>query len=204
MPPDLPTLLAFDTSAAHCAVALLSGGVIVAHKAEEMGKGQAERLMPMIEEVLGEAGKGWSDLDAIGVGVGPGNFTGVRISVAAARGIALGLGKPAIGVTTFEALASGQPGAIRVTLDGRRNQIFWQDFQDGAAISDPVMTDIYEASTDAEMIGFLGDGAVNPDPAVIAQIAAGRIGTDQPRPKPLYLRSADAALPSEPPVVILS
>ncbi len=203
MPPDQPTVLAFDTSTAHCAVALLSGGKIVSHMVEEMGKGQAERLMPMIEDVLAEASNDWGDLDAIGVGVGPGNFTGVRISVAAARGMALGLGKPAIGVTTFEALAHGQSGAIRVTLDGRRNQIFWQDFVDGNAVGDPAMTDIYEASTDADMIGFLGDGVVIPDPAVIAKIAAARVGSVQSRPKPLYLRSADAALPSEPPVVIL-
>ncbi len=168
-----------------------------------MGKGQAERLLPMIHEVLAEAGVSWDELDGIGVGIGPGNFTGVRISVAAARGIALGLGKPAIGVSAFEALAFAKTGAIRVTLDGRRNQIFWQDFHDGIAIDDPVMTDIYEASTDADMVGYLGDGTVAPDPATIAKIAAARIGMDLGRPKPLYLRQADAALPSEAPVVIL-
>ena len=64
-----------------------------------MAKGQAERLMPMLEELLAEAGIAWRIFAPLAVGTGPGNFTGVRISVAAARGLALGLGIPAIGVT---------------------------------------------------------------------------------------------------------
>ena len=204
MPPDTPLILAFDTSTAHCAVALLSGEAVLSQKIEEMGKGQAERLMPLIEETLAEGGVTFSDLDAIGVGIGPGNFTGVRISVSAARGIALGLGKPAVGLTLFDALAYGTTGQVRVTLDGRRNQIFWQDFDDGVAVSEPTMTDIYESTTDRDLIGFLGDGKVSADPVVIATLTAQRFRTPQPRPAPLYLRSADAALPAEPPVVILS
>ena len=70
-----------------------------------MEKGQAERLMPLISELLAEAGVVLADVTAIAVGTGPGNFTGVRIAVAAARGLALGLGVPAIGVTRLEALA---------------------------------------------------------------------------------------------------
>lgn len=204
MPPNPPLILAFDTSTAHCAVALLSGDDILVRKVEEMGKGQAERLTPLIEEVLAETGVNWTKLDAIGVGVGPGNFTGVRISVSTARGIALGLGKAAIGVTLFDALAFGTSGQVRVTLDGRRNQIFWQDFDNGDPVGEPEMTDIYEATTDREMIGFLGDGNVSADPSVIAKLTAQRFRMPQPRPAPLYLRSADAALPAEPPVVILS
>jgi tRNA threonylcarbamoyladenosine biosynthesis protein TsaB len=104
---DRPLILAFDTSAAHCAAALLSGGRVRARREEAMAKGQAERLMPMLEEVLDEAGVAWAGLDAVAVCVGPGNFTGLRLSVAAARGLALSLGKPAVGVTRFEALAEG-------------------------------------------------------------------------------------------------
>ena len=96
-------IVAFDTSAAHCAAALLSGDRVLAARAEEMGRGQAERLMPLLEEMLADAGAAWRDLARIGVGVGPGNFTGIRISVSAARGLALALGVPAIGVTTFDA-----------------------------------------------------------------------------------------------------
>ncbi len=74
-----------------------------------MKRGQAERLMPLLEEVLAEAGCGWDELDAVGVGVGPGNFTGIRISVSAARGLALGLGVPAVGVSMFELYGGGDP-----------------------------------------------------------------------------------------------
>ncbi|PKP74508.1 MAG: tRNA (adenosine(37)-N6)-threonylcarbamoyltransferase complex dimerization subunit type 1 TsaB, partial [Alphaproteobacteria bacterium HGW-Alphaproteobacteria-6] len=105
MPPDA-LVLGFDTSAAHCAAALLRGDRILAARAEAMGRGQAERLMPMLEEMLAGAGAGWRDLAAIGVGTGPGNFTGVRISVAAARGLAVALAIPAIGISGFEAGAA--------------------------------------------------------------------------------------------------
>ena len=68
-----------------------------------MAKGQAERLMGLLEEVLAAQKTTWQDLSAIAVGVGPGNFTGIRIGVSAARGLALGLGIPAYGVTGFDA-----------------------------------------------------------------------------------------------------
>ena len=110
MPPS-PTVLAFDTSAAHCAAALLSDGQIV-QRVDEMARGQAEHLMPMLEEMLSHSDLTWRDLDAIGVGIGPGNFTGIRISVSAARGLALGLGKPAIGVSTLEAQTLGLTGTV--------------------------------------------------------------------------------------------
>src|SRR6056297_2365432 len=77
-------ILAFDTSAAHCAAAIVSGDTILARRDEEMARGQAERLMPLLAELLAEAGLAWSDLAALGVGTGPGNFTGIRIAVAAA------------------------------------------------------------------------------------------------------------------------
>ncbi|MEC9312383.1 MAG: tRNA (adenosine(37)-N6)-threonylcarbamoyltransferase complex dimerization subunit type 1 TsaB, partial [Pseudomonadota bacterium] len=75
-----PLVLGFDTSAAHCAAALLRGDTVVAEALEPMTRGQAERLMPLLEEVLATGGATWADLDAIGVGVGPGNFTGIRIA----------------------------------------------------------------------------------------------------------------------------
>ena len=90
--PDAPLILAFDTSAAHCAAALLSGGQLVGSVHEAMQRGQAESLMGICEALLQQHDVTYRDLTAIGVGVGPGNFTGVRISVSAARGLALGGG----------------------------------------------------------------------------------------------------------------
>lgn len=91
-----PLLLAFDTSAAHCAAVLVRGGRILAARVEAMDRGQAERLLPLLEDLLSEAGFGWPDLDGLAVVTGPGNFTGLRIAVAAARGLALGLDRKSV------------------------------------------------------------------------------------------------------------
>ncbi|MDO8881744.1 MAG: tRNA (adenosine(37)-N6)-threonylcarbamoyltransferase complex dimerization subunit type 1 TsaB [Pseudotabrizicola sp.] len=207
MPPE--TILAFDTSAAHCAAALLlPDGRCLIH-IEDMAKGQAERLIPLLEEVLAEAGIGWHDLAAIGVGTGPGNFTGVRISVAAARGLALSLGVPAIGVTRFEALAHGLPRPLTVVEDARRDEVYAQHF--GADGPEParlqpragfVRTGPVTGSAAAD---FNAEAVPQPMPLVeaIARITATRLASPQPRPAPFYLRGADAAPPSDPPPVIL-
>jgi len=208
--PAEPITLAFDTSAAHCAAALLRGSDVLAARVEEMGKGQVERLMPLLEELLAEAGLGWSDLSVIGVGIGPGNFTGVRISVSAARGLALGLGIPAIGVSTLEALAEGAPRPVAVVLDARRGEAYAQSFTAEGA-EPPRLATVETLAADlagTPVIGLSLPGcpaavATLPLAVAIAQIAARRAGTPQPRPAPLYLRGADAAPPADPPPVIL-
>ena len=202
MPPDLP-LLAFDTSAAHCAAALLLPDGRVIGRDEPMQKGQAERLVPMLEEVLAEAGIGWRDLRRIAVGVGPGNFTGVRISVATARGLALALGIPALGVTRLEALAQGLPRLLRVIEDARQGLVYAQDLPDGAAR-------LLRREDLPPFAGPVTGSAAGPDalpPALpvaesIARIAARR--STGPAPAPFYLKGADAAPPSDPPPVILT
>ena len=201
MPPE--AILAFDTSAAHCAAALLSGGRVFL-KTEAMDKGQAERLLPLLEELLAKAGLGWHDLAGLGVGTGPGNFTGVRISVAAARGLALGLGIPAIGVTRLEALAHGLPRPVTVAEDARRDEVYLQTFAaDGPG---PATLAPASAVPTGSLTGSAAPGglpAAMPLAQAIAEIAASRLGTAQPRPAPFYLRGADAAPPSDPPPVIL-
>ncbi len=196
-------LLAFDTSAAHCAAAVLCGDRIVAARVEAMEKGQAERLIPMLEDVLAEAGLVWADLTALGVGTGPGNFTGVRIAVAAARGLALSLGIPAIGVTRLDALAHGLPRPLWVVEDARRGEVYARryDSTDSAA----VLTRLDALTLDAPVAGnALPDAFVSlPIAEGIARVAALRCATPQPRPAPFYLRGADAAPPSDPPPVIL-
>ena len=138
-----PRILAFDSSGSHCAAALLTGGRIVAARHEEMGRGQAERLFPMLEEVLAEAGAVWNELDAIGVGVGPGNFTGIRIAVSAARGLSLALGIPAVGVSSFEALrgdtwyASKDPMIVSLAPSRTKSGALLQYFEDGVAVASP-------------------------------------------------------------------
>ena len=125
VPLESGIILAFDTSAAHCAAAVLSGDRVIT-RVEPMAKGQAERLVPMLDEVLAEAGVSWGDLAAIGVGTGPGNFTGIRIAVALARGLALGLKVPAIGVTGFEAMAPAAKHPFWAVIDAPRDQSYVQ------------------------------------------------------------------------------
>lgn len=217
MPPD-PAILAFDTSAAHCAAALFLGDRPIEIRAEQTGRGQAERLMPMLEEMLTRAGLGWRDLALIGVGTGPGNFTGVRLSVAAARGLAMALGIPAIGVTALEARAFGLPRPVLVALEARRGQVYLQLFEadasSGPVLADPEALPAWAFGAEpvtgdagARLLPALGlSGVVRtavPLAEAVARIARSRAGAPQPRPAPLYLRAADAAPPREPPPELL-
>ena len=178
--------LGFDTSAAHCAAALLSGDVLIAARQENMAKGQAERLMPLIEDMLAEAGFRWSDLSLIGVGTGPGNFTGIRISVAAARGLSLALKIPAIGIGAAEALAFGLPRPCRIVIPGKRDTAIWQDFSDTP--SQP-----QQGPLDSRPPGPPEAIPQIPIAEGIARLARQRAATPQPRPAPIYLRAPDAA-----------
>ena len=171
-----------------------------------MGKGQAERLVPLLEEVLAEGGLGWGALKALAGGTGPGNFTGVRIAVAAARGLALGLGIPALGVTRLEALAHGLPRALTVIEDARRGEVYVQDFTDtgpGPARLAPADSVTPLPNATGSAAGPMALPPAFPLPEAIARIAAPRTGTPHPRPAPLYLPGADAAPPSAPPPVPL-
>lgn len=202
-------ILAIDTSAGQCAVALLGAGGPVCER-RAMDRGHAEHLFPMIESVLATAGATYADLSRIAVCTGPGSFTGVRIGVAAARGLALGRGIPAIGISRFEALAAEVGGPVAVCLAGRGGSVCLQGFgPDGAPLSAPEMV---EAAGLAAAIppgctriagdvggALLSDGL--PDPAIIARLAAAR--APGPLPAPLYLRGADAELPREGPPPLL-
>jgi len=175
---------------------------------EEMAKGQAERLMPLIAEVLEAGGATPRDLDAIGVGIGPGNFTGVRIAVSAARGLALALGIPAVGVSRLEALAFGLPRPLAVIEDARRGEVYVQAF-DAAGADAPLLlarADLPQVLTTPRVTGSGAALAADTVPGLdilpaamplaeaIARIAAGRWqDANLPRPAPLYLRAADAA-----------
>lgn len=190
-------ILAFDTSDRHCIAALMDGDTITV-KSEKMAKGQAERLFPLIEELLAEQGVAWSAITRIGVGIGPGNFTGVRIAVSAARGLALGLNIPAVGVSGFDIIRAGPMDnlgdgerADLAVVAGQRGIFYAQD-ADGMIEEMPF--------ADPPTCAFLPDDAETFGTWLALATAAAVPG---PRPAPLYLRPADAAPSKEPPPVIL-
>ena len=99
-------MLGIDTATTGCSVARLVGDMCLAEQASKMSRGQSEALMPMIKEVMRDADMTFDRLDGIAVCRGPGAFTGLRIGLSAARGLALATSKPCIGIGTFDALAT--------------------------------------------------------------------------------------------------
>ena len=214
-------VLGLDTATSGCSAALWDDGRVTARRAEPMARGQAEALVPMVEAVLADAGLGFADLDRIAVTVGPGAFTGLRISLAAARGFALAAGLPVIGLTTFEALAHALPEAERhgrtvlVAVDSRRAEPFLQLFDaDLTPLGEPALLAPVDvpAWLPAGPLLVAGDGAVLlkpvleerpevtfaagpglPDAAVVAALGAQRV--EGLPPQPLYLRPPDVTLP---------
>lgn len=213
-------LLAIDTAADLCAVAVYdaSSGAILAEASEAIGKGHAERLMPMVETVLRQAATPIASIAKIAVAVGPGSFTGIRVGVATARGLALALGVPAVGVSTLEVLAAHAcksfPGRdVLAAIDARRGEIYVQRFDAaGHALDEPRATTqealagdlmkmqlppvvagsgapLLAAACGGTGIEIAGTAAAAPV-AVLAHIGALR--EPGAPPVPLYLRAPDA------------
>ena len=177
-------VLAFDTSGPFCAAAVLIDGEITACRADDMARGQAEAIMDIIVDVLTTSGITLQDVSRIGVGTGPGNFTGIRISVSAARGFALSLGIPAIGVNGFDATLYGQSDEAIACLPAIRDQIYFSGHGLNVQLGD------------RDQAARLGRPLIDrPDPAElvknIAHIAENADGSD--RPVPMYDKPADAA-----------
>jgi tRNA threonylcarbamoyl adenosine modification protein YeaZ len=119
-------LLAFDTSSAACTVALFDGEACIARKDELIGRGHAERLVPMIAELLdGRAAT------QILVGVGPGSFTGIRVAIAAAHGLAIGWHAELVGMSSLALLAAGAcaEGPVAAAVVGGHGELFVQQFE---------------------------------------------------------------------------
>lgn len=205
-------VLAFDTSGPFCVAALLRGGEVLWNEVREGARGQAEDLFPLLERGMAATGLAWADLARIGVGVGPGNFTGIRISVSAARGLALSLGIPAIGISRLQAQAHGLPRPVTALVGAPRGSAYAQCFTgDGADAPALFQADALQdliAASDTPFTGDVPEGAETvpaqfPLAEAIARLAA-EAPADSPRPAPLYLRAADAAPASDPPPKILA
>lgn len=214
------TLLAIDCAANLCAACVWSDGRELGRVVRDLGKGHAEHLMEVLAAALDASAKSYRDLTRIGVSIGPGSFTGVRVGVSTARGLALALTIPAVGVTTLEALAAEawashpgpKPEAVLAAIDAGRDGIYAGVYDDlGAARYDPVIMTLESAAELAsrnhlplagsaaagiaalmvEPADIAGPAAATADIAVYARLAAAK-ATDGTRPKPLYLRAPDA------------
>lgn len=172
-------LLAIDCAGPVCSVALAAAGKIEASRSVRLARGHAEVLMPMIADALAESGAGYRDIGCFAVTVGPGSFTGIRTAIAAARGLALSLSRPLVGVTTLEAVARGARRAAArsgadclVVLDTRRADLYAQRFApDGAARTLPVamMPERLVSTIDAGPLLLAGDAAASLVPLLDAR-----------------------------------
>lgn len=210
-------LLAIDTASTLCAACVYdaAAGAVLGRTVRDLGKGHAEHLIPVVDETIREAGLSFDRLDRIVVSVGPGSFTGVRVGVATARGLALALRIPAVGVTTLEAIAAETRGnssdcKVMSVLDAGRGEINLQLFDEaGETILGPDVATLEQAALKAREYGpvlagsaaalvageadaglRVGPNGATADIGVYATLGAVKAVGE--RPRPLYLRGADA------------
>jgi tRNA threonylcarbamoyladenosine biosynthesis protein TsaB len=217
-------ILAFDSSGGGCSAAVLSGGRLLAEESAPMLRGQAEHLVPMIARAMAAAGLGFGELDLIAVTLGPGAFTGVRIGIATAQGLALATGLPALGLSSFEAVAAAVPQALiegrslLVAIESRREELYLRAFDhrraplgEGALVPaerwreiappGPLVLAGDGAGRLAAALGrpdlVTAPGPQTVDAAALARLAAERwrAGFRTERLEPCYLHAPDVTLP---------
>ncbi|WP_413111340.1 tRNA (adenosine(37)-N6)-threonylcarbamoyltransferase complex dimerization subunit type 1 TsaB [Thaumasiovibrio sp. DFM-14] len=131
-------ILAVDTATENCSVALRVGNDVI-HRSAIAPREHTTKILPMVDEVLAEGGMTLSQLDALAFGRGPGSFTGVRIGIGIAQGLAFGADLPMVGVSTLEAMAQAcyrQHGAEQVltAIDARMGELYWAQYQRNGGI----------------------------------------------------------------------
>jgi tRNA threonylcarbamoyladenosine biosynthesis protein TsaB len=145
-------ILAVDTALGACSAALLRGDDVLAHEHRQMARGHAEALAPMVEDVMRRAGLAFSDVERIGVTTGPGTFAGQRVGLAFARAVALALKKPAVGVTTLDAMGaealhrSQSAGWAVAAADAKRGEIYLGARKANASLLEPVLLPLEHAA----------------------------------------------------------
>jgi tRNA threonylcarbamoyladenosine biosynthesis protein TsaB len=220
-------ILAIDTALDACAAAVLDtdAGKLIAQESQAMKRGHAEALMPLIARVIKQSGVGFSGLDRIAVTTGPGSFTGLRVGLSAARGIALAANKPVVGLTTLSAYAApvvsegGEQPVISV-IDARHDHVYFQVVSgNGGLLIRPKVAPIAEALEAARfgaphLVGnaariladrwkaeapppFKVDAQPAPDIAWVGWLGAAVSPNTAPA-RPFYLRPPDVKLPKDP------
>jgi tRNA threonylcarbamoyladenosine biosynthesis protein TsaB len=219
-------ILAIDTALDACSAAVLhtDAARLIAHESEPMKRGHAEALMPLLARVIKQAGVAFADLDRIAVTTGPGSFTGLRVGLSAARGIALAANKPVVGLTTLTAYAApvvsqNRQQPIISAIDARHDQVYFQVVGgDGSALIEPRVASIAEALGASRFgaphlvgnaAGILADrwpadspppleveAQPAPDIAWVAWLGAA-VAPETAPARPYYLRAPDAKLPKD-------
>jgi len=192
-------VLGLDTTGPYCTVALCDEASVLAYKTEKINRGHAERLAPMVAEVIALAGLTSSDVDKLAVCTGPGSFTGTRVALSFAKGFALPRKLPVIGLPSLVILAAHyDPAGIKKIItvaDVRRGDLCWAAIFNGQLIQPPI-------TQPAEMARKTMAG-LNPDNIIEDGVVDGRILSwlgGELRPEdypaiPLYSRGPDAKLP---------
>lgn len=212
-------IFAIDTALEACSAAVLDTeqGTVLARESIAMARGHAEALMPLIARVLGTTGADFTAIDRIAVTTGPGSFTGVRVGIAAARGLGLAAGKPVVGLSTLAAfaaplLANDDTLPVVVAIDARHDHVYLEVLAAGGhVLVTPCVVPIEEAvrlsaggkprlvGNAANILAAAWHGLA---PSAVEQRAApdidwvgllGAAATESTSPpKPLYLRAPDA------------
>lgn len=216
-------LLAVDTALGACSCAVVDDARILAHRFEIMDRGHAERLAPMVDETICEAGLAFADLERLAVTTGPGTFTGQRVGLAFARGLRVALKRPLTGITTLEAMATAaiaETGAAFAAAlhDAKRNEVYFELLHDDRTLIPAAIAPFEEAlamisaaarnaklafagtAAEAAATAYKGEALLTqirqPDALWVARIALTRPAATQ-APNPLYLRPPDAKLPAQ-------
>jgi len=211
-------VLAIHTAGPACDLAVLQDGAVRAERREAMLRGQDARLPQLVQDILSDANVSLDQVDRFVVVTGPGSFTGIRVGVAFARGLALATGKPCIGVTSMEAaLPIGQQGSAIVALPAQKRApdvTFWmQTFRTGIATgsaSEMAVEDLIDLLRDRPHMVY-GDAsalepylpdtpihAATPNAVRAGQVAA-ILDPEVRTARPTYVRAPDAALPKAKP-----
>ena len=207
-------ILALDTSVNQCSVSLLRNDCLIVEKSSFMQKGQSETLLPFIEQTLDESNLPLKSLKAIGVGVGPGNFTGLRIGISAAKGLAMALKIKVFGVNRFETLIESDQPTLAL-IKNQSDSFYTQFFINQKPIQPPVEKTSSQILKEKYLPNTIisGDCAIhfsktlslkpgendsNPRTEKIGSLALKYLKTSGPAPKPLYMKGPDAKLPKEP------
>ena len=219
-------ILAIDTALDACSAAVLDtdSGNTIAIESQAMQRGHAEALMPLIARVMKESGIGFAGLDRIAVTTGPGSFTGLRVGLSAARGLALSAEKPVVGLSTLAAyaapvVAENGPHPILSVIDARHDHVYFQLVGgDGSLMLKPKVAPIAEALEAAQFgaLHLVGNAAnilaerwpadatppvkvdrqPAPDITWVAWVGAA-IDPESAPPRPFYLRAPDAKPPKD-------